>query len=289
TRVVHTTLRGVTRDRLDLLGEEYFQYKLKPELKTHGAERVRELVRSGADVVLVSQALEHVMKPLAQHLGVKRVVANRLEFRDGVATGRLLEPVIRPRGALAKLSGQQPDGRISREALARGLGFSRNPGILDQAIRPAMRTTPQMTIPLVDFPQGRATKRLSVHASLAGKNILLIGGTGFIGKVWLANLLSDVPEIGKIFLLVRRNRSTTALEGFQKMVENSPVYGPLAQRHGAHLSDFLRAHVQIVEGDVTKPDLGLTREMRAELAGSLDLIVNSSGLTDFNPDLRDAL
>ena len=29
--------------------------------------------------------------------------------------------------------------------------------------------------------------------------------------------------------------------------------------------------------------------MRAELAGSLDLIVNSSGLTDFNPDLRDAL
>jgi hypothetical protein len=33
TRVVHTALRGVTRDRLDLLGEEYFQYKLKPQLK----------------------------------------------------------------------------------------------------------------------------------------------------------------------------------------------------------------------------------------------------------------
>jgi hypothetical protein len=29
TRVVHTVLRGVSRDRLDLLGEEYFQYKLK--------------------------------------------------------------------------------------------------------------------------------------------------------------------------------------------------------------------------------------------------------------------
>ena len=103
TRVVHTVLRGVTRDRLDLLGEEYFQYRLKPELKTHGAERVRELVRAGADVVLVSQGLEHVMKPLAQHLGVKRVVANRLEFRDGLATGRLLEPVIRPRGAFARI------------------------------------------------------------------------------------------------------------------------------------------------------------------------------------------
>jgi thioester reductase-like protein len=289
TRLLHTVLRGVSKDRLDLLGEEYFEYKFKPRLKAAGVAKLQEAIAAGEHVALVSQGLDHIMGPLARHLGIESLIANRLEFRDGVATGRLLEPVIRPRGALAKLSGQQPDGRISREALARGLGFSRNPGILDEAIRPAMRTTPRMTIPLVDFPQGRAVKPLSVHASLAGKNILLIGGTGFIGKVWLANLLSDVPEIGKIFVLVRRNRSTTSLERFQKMVETSPVYGPLAQRHGAHLADFLRARVEIVEGDVTKPDLGLTREMRAELAGSVDLIVNSSGLTDFNPDLRDAL
>ena len=47
TRMVHTVLRGVSKDRLDLLGEEYFQYKLKPHLKDHGAEQVRELVRAG--------------------------------------------------------------------------------------------------------------------------------------------------------------------------------------------------------------------------------------------------
>ena len=84
TRVVHNVLRGVTRDRLDLLGEEFFQYKLKPHLKKEGVQKVQELVQSGADVVLVSQALDHLMRPLAQHLGVKRIVANRLEFRDGM-------------------------------------------------------------------------------------------------------------------------------------------------------------------------------------------------------------
>src|SRR6202167_5839924 len=124
TRVGHTVLRGVTRDRLDLLGEEYFQYKLKPQLKTRGVERVQELVRGGADVVLVSQGLEHVMKPLAQHLGVKRIVANRLEFRDGVATGRLLEPVIRPRGGFALIWEQSPDGRRAPKTLARQLDIS---------------------------------------------------------------------------------------------------------------------------------------------------------------------
>jgi hypothetical protein len=32
TRVLHTLLRGVSQDRLDLLGEEYFDYVLKPRL-----------------------------------------------------------------------------------------------------------------------------------------------------------------------------------------------------------------------------------------------------------------
>ena len=114
TRVVHSVLRGVTRDRLDLLGEEYFQYKLKPQLRAQGVQKVLELVQAGAEVVLVSQGLEHVMRPLAQHLGVKRIVANRLEFRDGTATGRLLEPVIRPRGAFARISEENPDGRRAR-------------------------------------------------------------------------------------------------------------------------------------------------------------------------------
>ena len=33
TRVLHAVLRGESRDRLDLLGDEFFQYFLKPRLK----------------------------------------------------------------------------------------------------------------------------------------------------------------------------------------------------------------------------------------------------------------
>ena len=118
TRVVHSVLRGVSRDRLDLLGDEYFQYKLKPYLKVDGADELRKIVDSGAEVVLVSQSLDHVMRPLAEHLGVKWMIANRLEFRDGIATGRLLGPVIRPRGLFARITGAGPDGRRDPERLA---------------------------------------------------------------------------------------------------------------------------------------------------------------------------
>src|SRR5208282_1794628 len=101
---------------------------------------------------------------------------------------------------------------------------------------------------------------LSVRESLRGKHILLIGATGFIGKVWLANLLSELPEIGRIYLLVRSNRSTTSLARFQRVVEESPVFGPLAQHHGEQFAAFLREKVEVVDGDVTKPGLGMAPE-----------------------------
>jgi hypothetical protein len=289
TRLLHTVLRGVSRDRLDLLGEEFFEYFLKPLLKPAGVRKLQEVIAAGGDVVLVSQGLDHIMRPLANHLGVERILCNRLDFRDGIATGRLLDPVIRPRGALARVTGGKPDGRVPRGLLARTLGFTMRPGVLDGAIQPARRPSPKIQLPVVQFDSRSKASQLSVREALRGKNILLIGATGFIGKVWLTNLLSDLPEIGRIHLLVRRNRTTTSLERFQRVVEESPVFERLAASHGEKFTEFLRERIEVVEGDVTKPGLGLAQETRRRFARTLDLIVNSSGLTDFNPDLRDAL
>jgi thioester reductase-like protein len=292
TRVVHTVLRGVSRDRLDLLGEEYFQYELKPQLKPEGVRALKGLIDSGAEVVLVSQGLDHVMAPLARHLGAKWVIANRLEFRDGIATGRLLDPVIRPRGVFARITGAGPDGRRAADQLVRDLNLGsddRGVDALHAAVIPAQRRMPVLERPIVHFDGGRQAGPLSVRSALAGKQVMLIGVTGFIGKVWLVNLLMDLPEIGRIYLLIRRQKSNSAQGRFEKLVEESPVFDPLYKRYGAGLARFLRERVQIVEGDVAQPNLGLAPDVSQVLRKHLDLIVNSSGLTDFNPDLRDAL
>src|SRR5262247_2622497 len=47
TRFLYTLLRGVTRDRLDLLGEEYFEYALKPSLSAEGVAALRRAVDAG--------------------------------------------------------------------------------------------------------------------------------------------------------------------------------------------------------------------------------------------------
>src|SRR3984885_11136531 len=290
TRMLHTLLRGVSRDRLDLLGEEYFQYVLKPDLRKDASEKLLEAVRSGQGVALVGQLLDHIMGPLASHFGVESFISNRMEFRDGDATGRLLDPVVRPRGPFAWIAGgSSADGRISREKLLQRLGWTKSPEKLKAAEQSSVRPTPTTSRAVALLGDTPRVDHLSVRQTLAGKHILLVGVTGFIGKVWLVDLLQNAPNIGRITLLIRRNRTTSAQRRFEKIVEESPTFDTLQERYGRDLGAFLKEKVEVVEGDVSAPGLGLDEATQARLTKSLDLIVNSAGLTDFNPDLRDAL
>ena len=286
---LYASNRGVSRDRLELLGEEYFQYKMKPYLKPDGLARLKQLQQEGAEIVLVSQGLDHVMRPLALHLGVQWLVSNRLDFRDRVATGRLLAPVIRPRGLFARITGAGPDGRREPKRLVREFNLSGGINALAAATIPAERPVHHAERPVVYFDNHHQVKPLSVRAAMAGKHVMLVGVTGFIGKVWLANTLLDLPEIGRIYLLIRRQKSNPAGKRFERMIEESPVFDSLYERYGSGLPRFLRNKIEVVEGDLTQAELGLAPEIAGRLRHDLNLIINSSGLTDFNPDLRDAL
>src|SRR5712691_5590864 len=289
TRLLHFLLLGVSRDRLDLLGEEYFHYVLKPQLRREAAENLIEAVRNGERVVLVGQLLESILRPLAHHFGVESFISNRLEFRNRKATGRLLDPVVRPRGPFAWIASGSADGRVSGEKLLNQLGWTGKPEQLESARQTTARPGSHAGKPVALFGEAPRIERLSVRENLANRHLLLIGVTGFIGKVWLVDLLENIPNIGKITLLIRRNRTTSARRRFEKIVEESPTFDTLHDRHGRKLGAFLKEKVEVVEGDVSHAGLGLDEGTQARLAKSLDLIVNSAGLTDFNPDLRDAI
>jgi len=289
TRFLHMLLRGVSRDRLDLLGEEYFHYVLRPQMRPKAVDALREAVKNGERVILVGQLLENIMRPLAVYFGVEGFIANRLEYRDGQATGRLADPIVRPRGPLAWIAGGATAGRVARENLIGQLGWTAMPEALQTGLQPVTRALHGGGRSVALFDETPRVPRLPVRESLAGRHILLIGVTGFIGKVWLVNLLEDAPRIGKITLLVRRNRTTTAQKRFEKILEESPTFDSLQERHGRGLAAFLREKVEVVEGDVSVPGLGLDDATQQRLRESLDLLVNSAGLTDFNPDLRDAI
>jgi alcohol-forming fatty acyl-CoA reductase len=289
TRLLHSVLRGITRDRLDLLGEEYFQYELKPKMRREAVEMLVDAVRDGQRVVLVGQMLEHILRPMAEYFAAEGFIANRLEFRDGVATGRLLEPVVRPRGPFAWLSSGSANGRIAKDKLLWQLDWKKTPELLENSVQPVSRPKTEHERSVQRLSCTPRVERLKVRETLAGKHLMLIGVTGFIGKVWLVDLLEKTPQIGRVTLLIRRSRTTSAQRRFEKIVEESPSFDGLQEIYGERLAVFLKEKVEVVEGDVSLPGLGLEAETQARLARTLDLIANSAGLTDFNPDLRDAI
>jgi HAD superfamily hydrolase (TIGR01490 family) len=88
------TYAGMSEDRLELLGEEVFRKVLLPSLFPSAKGLVEKSLSAGHEVVFVSGALECVVRHLARHLGATEVIANRLEFKDGIATGKMLRPVV---------------------------------------------------------------------------------------------------------------------------------------------------------------------------------------------------
>ncbi|HYN86072.1 MAG TPA: HAD family phosphatase [Pyrinomonadaceae bacterium] len=86
--------RGETEDRLRFFAEELFEGVLKPAVFPGTFDLIEKSRRLGLRQVVVTGALDISVEPLMRYLGIKDYVANRLEFVNGVATGRLLPPVL---------------------------------------------------------------------------------------------------------------------------------------------------------------------------------------------------
>lgn len=86
--------RGESEDRLRYLADELFEDAIRPSIFPGAYELVQKSKQMGLRQVLVTGALDLTVRPLAEHLGLDDYVTNRLEFVDGIATGRLLPPVM---------------------------------------------------------------------------------------------------------------------------------------------------------------------------------------------------
>jgi long-chain acyl-CoA synthetase len=129
---------------------------------------------------------------------------------------------------------------------------------------------------------------LDMRAQLEGSRLLILGGTGFLGKIFWVLLLHRYPEIGKIFLLVRKSAKHTSDERFWNDVATSEALDPLRAVHGDALPAFLKEKIVPIDGDVGLPHCGID-VAGLGLKGTIDAVVNVAGVVDFNPPLDEAL
>jgi len=85
---------GLSEDRLITLAEDLFEDVLQPAIYEEAYDLIAEARRAGCRIVLVSGALDFTIRPLARHLGADDVIANKMQFVGGVATGKVIPPII---------------------------------------------------------------------------------------------------------------------------------------------------------------------------------------------------
>lgn len=146
-------------------------------------------------------------------------------------------------------------------------------------------------LPKLRRPMNPNEPRLDVGATLAGKTILLIGTTGFVGKVALSMLLHRYPQVGRIYCLVRPGAGNTAEQRFYRKVASSEAFDPLRAVHGDNYEAFLRTKIIAIPGDIGRPLCNFTDEQFAEFdaSGGVNVVLNSAGLVSFMPSLESAL
>ncbi len=122
-----------------------------------------------------------------------------------------------------------------------------------------------------------------------GRSIFLLGGTGFLGKVCLSMLLDRFPAIRRVYLMVRASTETESESRFWESIVPSPALDPLRTRYGKDLEKLLREKIEVVGGDITYENLGLSEPTAKRIADEIDVLLNSSGRVTFNPPLEAAL
>ena len=85
--------KGETEDRLRFFADELFETVLKPAVFPGTFELIEKSRGLGLRQIVVTGALDFSVEPLMKYLGIETYVSNRLEFVNGIATGRLLPPV----------------------------------------------------------------------------------------------------------------------------------------------------------------------------------------------------
>lgn len=132
------------------------------------------------------------------------------------------------------------------------------------------------------------TMGLGIKQFYAGKTIFLTGTTGFVGKVVLEKLIRSLPEIKKIFVMVRAKKNVSVRERFEKAILSSEIFRPLFRDRPA-LREELKTKIVPVAGDLIIDKLGLSTADRAMVTAECEIVINVAASVNFDDPLLDAL
>ena len=127
-----------------------------------------------------------------------------------------------------------------------------------------------------------------------GKVILIAGATGFLGQALVTKMLTALPDVKRIYLLIRsqtgaNGEARTATDRLENDVFTSSAFAKLKQIHGERFDRWVREKVCAIEGDLAYERLGLSDADYETLQREVQVFINSGGLVKFDPPIDASL
>ncbi|MGC8744098.1 MAG: AMP-binding protein [Verrucomicrobiia bacterium] len=136
---------------------------------------------------------------------------------------------------------------------------------------------------------------LSIRKFFAGKNILLTGATGFLAKAITEKILWELPDVGKIYLLIRpkkKGNNSSVISSSERLkdeVLKNSAFTRLREKYGENFESFCEEKIEAVSGDLTLENLGFDITTYNTLASKIDVVINSAATVVFDERLDMAL
>ena len=135
---------------------------------------------------------------------------------------------------------------------------------------------------------------MSITDFFRGKVLLITGGTAFLGQPLIAKILTALPDVEKIYLLIRsRTDASGKRVSAQDRLENellaSDVFASLRRLHGNNFNAWAQQKLTAVEGELTDEKLGFSDTDYQRLQREIQVFINVAGLVDFDPPFDDSL
>lgn len=116
-----------------------------------------------------------------------------------------------------------------------------------------------------------------------GKNVLISGATGYVGKVLIERFLQLCPNVGCIYMLIRTKKGVDPLTRFEKFT-NDLCFQVLRKQNPSAFQKL-----RLVRGDILEDELGLSSSDRQELIDNVNVVIHCAATVRFNLPLREAI
>ncbi|XP_042669921.1 fatty acyl-CoA reductase 1 isoform X2 [Centrocercus urophasianus] len=124
---------------------------------------------------------------------------------------------------------------------------------------------------------------VSIPEYYEGKNVLLTGATGFMGKVLLEKLLRSCPKVKAVYVLVRPKAGQTP-EARIEEITSCKLFDRLREEQ----PDF-KEKIIVITSELTQPELDLSDPVKEKLIECINIIFHCAATVRFNETLRDAV